>query len=415
MKKGLIIAVIVVILVGGAVAYISLRNGNKNNQYRTAPVESGTVVQTIRATGNVEAILQIQVGSQVTGRIIKLYADYNSRVTKNQILAKIDPAPFKERVAQDKANLLGSQAAVEQAVAKLDQAEKELARDRELASRQLLSQSDLDASIANRNVLAAQIKLARSAVEENRAQLRLDNNNLQYTDIISPVDGIVIARNVDEGQTVVASMSAQTIFLIATDLHQIQVEGDVPEADVGKIMTGQHVTFTVDSFPDIMFNGVVSQVRMNATTNQNVVTYPVIVTAENPDEKLKPGMTANLAFEVARKKEALKVPNAALRFKPEVAQQSGAESASTAQASESQTGGGRKTPQSKVWILSANGPTPVPVKAGISDGSFTEIAEGNLKEGDLVITGILEPGEKKDKVTNPFAPSMPGRGSRPPR
>lgn len=411
MKMRLIIAgLVVVILIAATVAYRSLKNGNNNNQYRTARVETGDLVQTVRATGTIEAIQQVQVGSQVTGRIIKLNADYNSRVKKDEIIAKIDPAPFKERVAQDLANLHGAQASVEQAVAKLKQAEKELERDRELASRDLISQSDLDASVANRDVLAAQLRVARASVEQNRAALRLSRTNLQYTDIISPVDGIVIARNVDEGQTVVASLSAQTIFIIATDLREIQVEGSVPEADVGKIKEGIPVTFTVDSYPNEEFHGVVSQVRMAATTVQNVVTYPVIVKADNSGDKLMPGMTANIAFEVARKKQVLKIPNAALRFKPEITQ-TGSESGSSVQASESQMGGTRKPPQPKVYILSANGLTPVPVKPGISDGSFTEILEGDLKTGQQVVTGILEKGEKQQTV-NPFAPSMPGK--RPP-
>lgn len=366
---------------------------DNGDQFRMARLETGDVKQVVRATGVVEPVKEVLVGTQVNGPVKKLSVDFNDRVRVGDVVAQIDPAVYEARLAQDEANLLQSLAAVEQAQAKLDQAEKELVRSRELTRRDLASQSELDTAVATRDVCAAQLKLAQAAVEQARAALRLSKTNLDYTTIRSPVDGVVVDRNVSEGQTVVASMSAQTLFTIAADLREVQLEASIAEADIGKVKVGQAVVFTVDAYDD-EFQGKVAQVRLASTKVQNVVTYPVIVSAANPDEKLFPGMTANISFQVAQRTNVLKAPNAALRFRPE----------------------GQAPPDlkpgPKVWVLDTlrKVPVPVPVKTGIGDGSFTELlTAGKLGPGENVIVGIAVPGVKNDKTVNPFTPTMPGR------
>ena len=410
MKRWHIISAVVVVLAiaGGVIGYRYYKKAKSAVSYRSVRVERGNIVQTVRATGTIEPVRLVEVGTQVNGPVKKLYVDFNDRVKAGDLVAQIDPTVYEARLAQDEANLVQSKASVEQTVARLTQADKELERSKTLASRDMISQSDLDTVVANRDALAAQEKVALAAVEQAEASLRLSKANLGYTTIESPVDGIVISRNVSEGQTVVASMSAQVLFEIAADLRDVQVEASIPEADVGKIRAGQPVSFTVDAY-DETFTGEVSQVRLAAASVQNVVTYPVVVKATNPDDKLFPGMTANIACEVDRRTAVLKVPNAALRFKPDVTK-----------TSKKTTGAKSKPDKSKggqqVWVLSKQGATPeaVNVRTGIGDGSATEICEpSDLKEGQVVIAGVLSKEEAKSAdVVNPFAPSFPrgGRG-----
>jgi HlyD family secretion protein len=355
------------------------------------------------------------VGTQVNGPISKLYVDYNDQVKEGDLVAQIDPTVYQARLAQDDANLTQSAATVEQTQAKLTQAEKELARSKELVRRDMLSQEELDAAVANRDTLAAQLKVAVAAVEQAKAALRLSKANLDYTSIHSPVNGVVIARNVSEGQTVVASMSAQVLFLVATDLRQMQVEASIPEADIGKIRLDQPVTFTVDAY-DQEFQGKVAQIRLAAATVQNVVTYPVVIRADNPEGKLYPGMTANIICEVARQTGVLKVPNAALRFKPAAAEGTG-KRAATGEAGRTRPAGSgeaKRVPRSKVWVESnpEGKPVPIVVKTGITDGNFTEVEAEQLQAGQEVIIGLAETGAAATATVNPFAPQMPGRGTR---
>jgi HlyD family secretion protein len=382
------------------------RNHENGNLYRTAKVERGDLVQTVKATGTVQPIQQVQVGTQVNGPVQKLYVDYNDHVQAGQVVAQIDPAAYQAKVAQDRANLQSAFAAVEQVRAKLTQAEKELQRSRELVSRNLISQSDLDGAVADRDSLAAQLKLAQAGVEQARAALTLSQTNLDYTTIKSPVDGVVVARNVDEGQTVVASFASQTLFVIAADLKQMQVESSIPEADIGKIRAGQPVAFSVDAYGEEKFQGTVSQVRIAATIQQNVVTYPVIISAPNPDEKLLPSLTASVSIEVARHEKVLRVPNAALRFKYEPG------AAASSAGSQGASGTTPAAPgRHQVWVPDGNDLKAVPVRPGITDGSYTEIIEGALKEGQEVVIGIMESGAKAPvAVNNPFMPKFPGRG-----
>jgi HlyD family secretion protein len=392
MKKWKIIAGVVVAaaVAGGVMWWRSVKP--EATQYRTVAVEKGELVQTVRASGTVKPIRLVEVGTQVNGPIQTLYVDFNDQVKTGDLVAQIEPTVYKARLAQEQANVLQSEASVDQAQAKLAQSEKDLLRSRELAKRDMLSQADLDAALAMRDTLAAQLKVALADVEQSKASLQLAQANLNYTVIRSPVDGVVIKRNVSAGQTVVASMSAPVLFQIALDLKQVEIEAGVPEADIGMIRVGQKVTFTVDAYPN-EFHGTVAQIRLAATMSQNVVTYPVIIRAENPEVKLFPGMTANVVCEVARREGVLKVPNSVMRFKMA-------------------TGKGEKVVAgSKVWLLKSadQPPVAVKVKTGITDGSFVELIEApGLEEGSLLVirTNGVATGSKDD-VKNPFAPQQP--------
>jgi HlyD family secretion protein len=402
MKRWIIALVLVLALTGGGLWYWKYHTVQKTTRYFTADLKRGELVLFVRASGLIKPIQLVDVGTQVNGRINKLYVDYNSLVKAGDLVAQIDPITYEARFAQDQANLMSARANVEQTTAKLVQADKELTRTKTLAGQNMLSETDLDAAIAVRDALAAQLKVSKATVEQTEASLRLSQANLSYTTIRSPVDGVVITRNVSEGQTVVSSMNAMTLFKIATDLRTIQVEASIPEADIGRIREGQNVTFTVDAF-DTVFTGKVEQVRMSASTMQNVVTYPVIVNAENQENRLFPGMTAIIICEVAQRTNVLKVANAALRFKP-------AEKKSAEAEPKRKRLGPRVEQRPKVWIRDSpdSEPTPVAVKLGISDGIYTEILEPcPLTEGQELITGIDVSNEDK-KTINPFAPKMPG-------
>jgi len=408
MKRWIIGLVVAAVVLAGFFVirhYSSAKSGEV--RYRTGKVERGDVIQAVRATGTIQPIRLVQVGTQVNGPIRKLYVDYNSQVKAGDLVAQIDPTTYEAKLAQDQANLTESQANVEQTQAKLLQAEKELERAKILTSKEMISQSDLDTAIATRDTLTAQLKVVRAAVAQAEASLRLSKANLGYTTISSPVDGVVIARNVSEGQTVVASMSAQVLFLIATDLRKIQVEASIPEADIGNVVPGQRVTFTVDAY-DMTFTGSVTQIRMAAVTVQNVVTYPVVIQADNPDTKLFPSMTADILCEVARHENVLKIPNAALRFKPESKPaKSGKDTDSTKKRVRVERG-------PRVWIQKPEGEgnQPVTVSLGITDGTFTEIREpAALMESQDIITG-LQASSDEEKTVNPFTPQMPGQGRR---
>ena len=346
--------------------------------------------------------------------------DYNDHVKEGDLVAQIDPTVYEAHLAQDRANLTQSVAAVEEAQAKLAQADKDLERARALAKREMVSEADLDAAVATRDTLAAQLKVAQAAVEQSKAALRLSQANLDYTTIRSPVAGVVIARNVSEGQTVVASMSAQVLFVVATDLREVQVEASIPEADIGKIRLGQSVSFNVDAHEET-FTGTVAQIRLAAATVQNVVTYPVVIHATNPDIKLFPSMTANIVCEVARKTGVLKAPNAALRFKPPSTETSPTRAAEGGAGSAFGKGaGGRgEASRSAVWIPSpTNGPpVRVAVRLGITDGTSTELREApGLDEGQVVMVGLAEKSAAASTTTvNPFVTQMPRGGARPPR
>ncbi len=392
--------------VGSGVWWWRGRNESKP-QYRTVTVEQGSLVQSVRATGTVKPLRLVEVGTQVNGPIEKLYVDFNNEVKAGELVAQIDPTVYKARLAQEQANLLQSEASVEQSRARLDQAEKNLVRARELARRDMISQADLDQAVAERDTLAAQLKVAQASVAQARASLQMAEANLGYTVIRSPVDGVVIERSVSEGETVVASMTAKTLFTIATDLRQIEIEASIPEADIGSIRQGQGVTFTVDAYGET-FTGNVAQIRLSAKTAQNIVTYPVIIRAENRECRLFPGMTANITCEVARREDVLKVPNAALRFR--MNNSVAAEGAVKGKAKEKGPGRGQR-----IWVLRSPDASPesVRVTPGITDGMHTELKEAvGIRAGDTVVVGTNAVQSGSTDVVNPFTPQMPRRRQR---
>jgi len=434
-----------VILTIAALAFCKGR-GSKDEQYRTEKVDRGNITMTVTATGTLSAVTTVQIGSQVSGVIARLYADFNSRVTKGQLLAELDPTPFQQQVEQRQADVTKS---------KVEAANTRINYDRQLrlVKAGLSPQSDLDSA-------RAAYEGANAQVQQSTAALNQSLTNLKYTKIVSPIDGIVVDRQYDVGQTVAASFSAPTLFSIAQDMTKMQVQADVDQSDIGRIAVGQPARFTVDSYPDQEFRGRISQIRLNATVTQNVVTYPVIIEVPNPDEKLRPKMTANVTIDVAVVRDVLRVANGALRFKPDTAvggapaTSSGGRNASTTATAEttstqtaatstatstgppseerrarwrermqqnggtSTAGGGmspeeraarfgnrtpgvggaagalgappaaRKRPQT-VYVLGADKKLiAVEIRTGITDGHYTQVVSGNLKPGDDVVIGL---------------------------
>jgi HlyD family secretion protein len=423
-KTGLVIIVILAAIgTGGWYSWKKWGPREKLVSYRTVKVERGDLTQVVRATGTVQPIKLVQVGTQVNGIVQKLFVDFNSRVKAGDVVAQIDPAVYKANLAQCEANVARSQASVDDARAALLKASNDLVRATGLAERSLLARSELDGAIASYASTEAQLKVAQATVQQNAAALELARANLGYTRIVTPVDGIVVSRNVDEGQTVVASMSAQTLFTVATDLRSLLISASVPEADIGSIATNQKVTFNVDAYP-ITFTGSVDQIRLAASTVQNVVTYPVMVLAGNPEEKLFPGMTANISCIVAERTNVLKVANAALRFKPENADKSAASNKLARTESRWNGNGGGDRPRrteggpkkfGKLWTRSPDGSLrDIRVRLGISDGTATEVSGEDLAEDLEVITG-LQSADAAAKTVNPFMQQPMGPGARPPR
>jgi HlyD family secretion protein len=372
--------------------------------YETAKIDRGKIVAKVTASGSLSAIVTVQVGSQVSGRIAALYADFNSKVKKGEVIAKIDPQLFEASVAQARANLVAAQGDLAKAKATAFDAQTQYKRNVTLAERKLIAQADLDTSKATADADNAAVDAAIGAVGQASAQLHSAEVNLAYTNIISPTDGVVISRNVDVGQTVAASLQAPTLFLIAEDLRKMQVDTSVAEADIGQVRTGMRATFTVDAYPTETFVGTVRQVRNAPQTVQNVVTYDAVIDVDNTDLKLKPGMTANCTFVYAEQDDALRVPNAALRFHPPAellaslspggapgrrgprgagaaAEPAGTPATAPAKAARSAD---RKT----VWVLRGNKPVPVAIRTGVTDGIMSEVIEGNLSVGDSVITDV---------------------------
>lgn len=400
MKKGkrkiLVLVILAALLAGGG--YFLLKNRGNGVQFKTVKVSRGDLRATVTATGTVAAVTTVLVGTQVSGTVKQLFVDYNSPVKKGQLLAQIDPALPEAKVAQTRANLQAAAANVEKAEVALTDADRTLERNRTLYARNFIARSDLDTADTNRLSALAQLNVARAQVEQQKAALNQDETNLNYTRILSPVDGVVISRNVDIGQTVAASFQTPTLFSIAQDLTRMQIDTNVDEADIGKIKVGQPVQFTVDAYPDGIFPGRVSEIRNAPTTVQNVVTYAVVVKVANPELKLKPGMTANVSIITAVEKGVLKVPNAALRFKwqPAGASQERGESAGMTGAggrpqAARPAGGGRAQ---GVWLLEGQKPRRTALTLGISDGNETAVLSEEIKEGDAVIIEVAGQAKK---------------------
>jgi len=351
-------------------------------RYDTVAVDRGPIAAKVNANGTLSALVTVQVGSQVSGRIESLMADFNSPVKKGQVVAKIDPSLFEAAVAQAKANYVAALASLDKAKAQQVDAGRQYVRAEQLFKEGLMSKADRDTAESNAGVAEAQISAARAQIAQAKASLDQAKQNLDYTTIISPIDGVVISRNVDMGQTVAASFQAPILFTIAQDLGHMQVDTNVAEGDVGKIRSGLDVTFTVDAYPSRVFHGTVRQVRDNPQTVQNVVTYDAVIDVDNPDHALKPGMTANVTFVYATRDAALRVVNAAFRFHPD----------GPTLTAMSKDGVRPKVPnigeargERVVWVRSGEAAEPRVVKIGITDGTVTEVL-GGLQPGDAAVT-----------------------------
>jgi len=367
------------------------RDGKSAEQYKTKKVEQGEITATVSATGKVNAVVTVQVGTQVSGTIQRLFADFNSKVKKGQIVAQIDPALFAAQVDQARAKLATDEANVEKARVVVVDAKRNLGRMEELLSKNLVAQSDKDTTQTAYDSAMAEQKSAEAQVLQDQASLKMAETNLRYTTIQSPVDGIVISRNVDVGQTVAASLQAPTLFTIAQDLTEMQVDTSVDEADIGKVRLGQEAEFTVDSYPTSPFHGTVHDIYNQPLVVQNVVTYDAIIRVKNPDLKLKPGMTANITITVGHQDNAVKLPNAALRYSPE-------KTSSTANAPKSE-----KADTAKVWVLKNGRAVPVTVTLGLNDGIYTEVVSGELKPGDeTIIEKVQKSGSSPSGGRPPF-------------
>ena len=358
--------------------------------YVTEPVDRGPIEVAVTATGTVNPVTTVQVGTYVSGPILAIDVDYNSPVTKGQRVAKIDPRPFQVKVQQAEAGVATAHANVAKARADLGIKKLAYERNRVLRQRNLIAQNDLDTAQSDYEQAQAQLQLADAGVEQAQAELQEARINLGYTDITSPVDGVVVSRSVDVGQTVAASFQTPTLFLIAQDLTKMQVDASVSESDIGGVANGQPAWFTVDAYPGRRFEGRVAQVRNAPVTLQNVVTYDVVIAVANTDLALKPGMTATITITTAHRDDALRVPARALRFHPESAKE----------------GEG-----AAVWRLDAEGtPQRVPIETGIRNEKVVEVTKGDLQPGQGVVVGKQQTAEKeKPTQQSPFLPRPPRR------
>jgi HlyD family secretion protein len=381
------------LLVTALLAYRWFTGGTTTSsaRYITAAVDRGAIEQTVSATGTVNPVSTVQVGTYVSGPIIAIDVDFNSQVKKGQRVAKIDPAPFSVKVRQEDANLANAKAKVQKDRADLVFKKLQLDRNQTLLTRNLIAQNDLDTARSNYDQAVAQLALDEAAVAQAEASLEAEKVNLAYTDILSPVDGVVVSRSVDVGQTVAASFQTPTLFLIAQDLTKMQVDTNVSESDVGRVSEGQAASFTVDAYPGAPFKGRVAQVRNAPITVQNVVTYDIVVAVDNPKLELKPGMTANVSITTAQRTGVLRVPARALRFRPEGAK---APSSTTRDHAASST----------VFAMSADGTLkPVEVQVGVRDSQFAEITGGDVAEGTQVAVGT-----RREPTETPTTARPPG-------
>jgi HlyD family secretion protein len=421
-KKTIIIAVILVIVIGAALSYALLRKGSDNGAlYKTEALKRGDLQALVITTGTLNPVTIVDIGSQVSGKIDNLYVDFNSTVKKGQVIAELDQELFLTRVKQDEANYRSSVASLEGSKVTLENTKRQLDRALSLFEKNLISFEEKESAETQYYSAKANLQSAEARLEQVKSQLDSSKVDLSYTVIKSPIDGVVINRAVNIGQTVAASLQAPVLFQIANNLSKMQVECSVDEADIGKVKEGQDVTFTVDAFPNDNFRGKVAQVRYSPQVVQNVVTYTTIVDLDNPDLKLRPGMTATVSIVVGEAKDKILVPNSALRFTPDLSQE---EMRELFQAMRAQRGGqprqsdgqrersggdkpsgqpsgfqgqarmrgdsGRQGNRqvSRVWIQDEEGNLQVVmIRAGVTDNNYTEVISGDLKEGQEVITG----------------------------
>jgi len=374
-------------------------------QFKTVRVERGSIVSSVSATGTLNAVVTVQVGTQVSGTISKLHVDFNSPVKKGEPIALIDPALFISAVEQARGNALNAEANLAKARITLADAKRTLERYRQLLEQGIVAQSDLDTNQTAYDSARAGVKAAEAQLIQNRGALKQAQTNLTYTTIRSPVDGIVVSRNVDVGQTVAASFQTPTLFTIAQDLTKMEIDTSVDESDISRLKVGQPANFTVDAYADQQFVGKVIQIRNAPVVTQNVVTYVVVIGVNNKELKLKPGMTANVSVQSQRRDNVLKVPSAALRFKPRgqgARSGKGTAAAAALEKGGAAKGGGRKGAGQQVYLLREGRPIPVSVTTGICDDTFAELSDGDLRENDEVIVEQLR--EEKKQGMGPLGP-----------
>ena len=375
LARPIVIAVIVISLL--ALGVHLLRGGKGDGHYVTAIVSRGPIVRAVIATGTVNPVITVQVGSYVSGPIQAIYADFNARVKAGELIAKIDPRPFEVKVAEAQAALANARAQLGKDIADTDYKKITFQRNQRLYTAEAISHDVLDSAQSTYLQSVSQVALDRANIQQQQAAVQDAQVQLNYTNIISPVDGTVVSRNVDVGQTVAASFQTPTLFLIAKDLTQMQVDTSVSESDIGNVLTGENGEFKVDAFPDRNFEGSVFQVRQAPITVQNVVTYDVVVRVANPELLLKPGMTANVTIVTARRDDVVRVPQLALRFAPR-----NSSSAVTPAPPRSER-------DKRVFRLDSGRLTPVAVTTGLDDGNNVELISGDLKPGDVVVTDEL--------------------------
>jgi HlyD family secretion protein len=424
MKRSRVALVVGIAVVVAGLAFVGFKVRAARPAFTTVAIDRGEIADIVGATGTLQAVTTVQVGSQVSGTIASLGADFNSVVKKGQIIARLDPAVFEARRSQARANLESARASAARSKANIDDTRQKYERAKELAAQSLLPESDLESAKAAYDGATAQHRADQASISQAGAAASQAELDLQHSIISAPIDGVVLARNVDVGQTVAASFQAPTLFVIANDLSRMEVNASVDEADIGQVHVGQDVTFHVDAFPDDVFQGRVHQVRLQPVTEQNVVSYNTIITVDNSSLRLMPGMTATVSIIVDRREDVVRLPSAALRFRPEgfeepvrgAGPRTGAGGTGGARTGPRPRGEGRSAAGGKrggrpglVFELGPDGqPQPTKVRLGLSDGRYVEVVEG-LAEGARVVTGIAEGGRTASAAgaapsSNPFQP-----------
>jgi HlyD family secretion protein len=416
LTRARLIWLVALVLIVLFVLYRCTAGDDSAPDYQTAVAEKANVVSRVSTSGSMQAVVTVDVGSQVSGRIQDLYADFNSKVKKGELIAKIDPSLFQTAVAQAEANVVAARANVLRLQVTAEDSERQAKRASEVFAQRLISETERDNAEATARAALASVEQAKGQLAQARAQLDQASTNLRYTDILSPTDGVVISRAVNVGQTVAASLQAPIIFTIAQDLRKMEVHTNVAESDIGRLQPGMRVSFTVDAYPGEPFRGSIRDIRNAPQVVQNVVTYDAVIDVANDELKLKPGMTATVSVVTDRRSDVLAIPNAALRFRPETVGAAGqrapagqAANAGGGGARERQSGsqggwsrgdgdeGGREPVKRTVYVLVKGEPAPREVSTGITDGRVTEITAGDLKEGESVIvsSGSQNPNQQR--------------------
>ena len=378
MKKKIIIGLLILLII--ALPFVFKKKEGKV-QYLSEPIQKRTITQIVEATGTIEPINTVSIGSQVSGRIEQIFVDFNTQVEKGQQLAQIDTSLFEAQLQQSKANINNAKATLARNEAQLEYDTKTYNRYKNLYDRNLVSKNDLDSAKAAYKSDLAQVASAKAQIMQAQANYATASANMGYTKIVSPVKGIVISKEVEVGQTVAASFQTPTLFMVAEDLTKMRIETSVSEADIGKVKEGQEVEYTLDGYPDSIFKGTVTQVRLSPVTESNVVTYTVVIEVDNQEGKLLPGMTANVSIITSKKEDVLTVPNVALKF--------------------TLADNKKKYEQKGIWINKKGKPTRINVETGVSDDTYIEIISDELKEGDIVYTRNLVSGKNQKQMRVP--------------